>query len=315
MNEPGTQTVDGHTILVNTFAYSMEEVEKAAGSDADGIGLLSTDFMYLNRNDLPGEEEQLETLLQINRKMNNRTVTVRTLQLPARCIPALRDAGLPDECRGVRLGLAHPEILETQLRALIRAGAEGSFRLMLPMVSDVSEILRVKEMINKIHSEFTEQNISFDSFIELGVEVETPAAVVMAPVLSFEISFFIVSEKLKGHTLATGDNGASNCNELLHDYTPSFLFQLESLAAEVRKRRKPVGVAAPLAGQPAAIPLLVALGVNELVVAPEQIEQARRIIARLTIPRAKLVASKAMSFWHPGEIRRYAEECLPRLLK
>lgn len=315
MNEPETRTADGQVIAVNTCVYALEDMETAARSGAGGIGLLSTDFMYLNRNDLPGEEEQLAILLQASRIMNNRPVTVRTLQLPASCIPALRDAGLPGECRGVRLGLARPEILETQLRAVIRASASGSFRLMLPMVSSVAEILRVKEMMNQIHSEYTEQNINFDPFIQLGVEVETPAAVVLAAVLSFEISFFTISEKLKVHTLVTGGNATPQDNELLHDYTPSFLFQLECLASVARKRHKPVGVAAPLAGQPAAIPLLVALGANELVVTPEQVEQARRIIPRLTIPRAKLMASKAMSFWHPGEIKRYAEESLPRLLK
>lgn len=309
-----TCTKDGEIILVNTHAFSIEDVEKAANSGADGIGLLSTDFMYLNRSDLPSEEEQYEILCRISRLMGNRPVTVRTLQLSPSLIPALRDDGLADEYRGSRLGLARPDILNTQLRAFIRASALGNFRLLLPMIADVSEILRIKESIATIHNEFHEKNISYDSIVKLGIEVEVPAVTVIAPGLASETSFFSFSEKLLHHTVMVSTADAK-LGELLHDYAPSFLFQINTLANEVRPRRKSVCVTAPLAGQAPAIPLLVALGVNELVMSPKDIGQARQIITRLTMSRAKLVASKAMSFRFSDEIKRYAEECLTRLIK
>jgi phosphoenolpyruvate-protein kinase (PTS system EI component) len=312
--QPYTQTKDGQVVLISAPAYAPEDVEKAAESGADGLGLLSTDFIYLDRHNLPAEDELYETLRLITRKMGERPVTVRLMQLPPSRVPALREAGLPDECRGARLGLARPDILLPQLRAFMRAGAAGNLRLLLPAVADVSEILRIKEMINDIHHELAGQNIPHEAMPELGVEVEIPAAAVMAPVLAFEVAFFSISEKLIYNTLLLNNNPNHNSG-LLHDYTPSFLFQISHLAEEVRKRRKTVAVTAPLAGQMPAVPLLVAIGTNELVMAPEQIEQAREIVSRLTMPRAKLVASKAMSFWSPDEIQRYAEECLARLLK
>ncbi|WP_347488125.1 putative PEP-binding protein [Desulfoscipio sp. XC116] len=308
---PYTQTKDGQVISLNAPAYSIEDVEKAAASTADGIGLLSTDFMYLGRNDLPGEEEQLEILLHISSLMDNRPVTVRTLQAPSSTIPALSRAGLSDNCRGVRLGLAQPGIMQTQLRAIVRAAASGNFRLLLPMIADVSEIIKVKEIINTIHHELNKQNTHVSSLLDLGIELEVPGAVVMAPVLSFEVSFFSISEKLQHHSLAI--DGRYENNELLHEYAPSFLFQISGLAEEAHKRRKSVAVTAPLAGRLPAIPLLVAMGVNELVMSPEHMEQARDIISRLTITKAKLVTSKAMSFWSPDEIQHYAEESLSRL--
>lgn len=310
---PYTHTKDGQVIILNAPAYSVDDVEMIAPSTADGIGLLSTDFMYLDRNDLPDEEEQLAALLRVSRLMGERPVTVRLLQAPPSKIPALGGAGLPDDCRGVRLGLAWPDILETQLRAIVRACAEGNFRLLLPMVADVAEVIKVKDILKTIHHNFAAQNIPC-SLPDLGVELEVPAAVVMAAVLSFEVSFFSVSEKLQQHTLMAQEDHYSGHKELLHQYAPSFLFQISNLAGEVRKRRKSLAVTAPLAGLLPAIPLLVAMGVNELVMAPERMEQARHIITQLTMPKAKLTASKAMSFWSPDEIQRYAEESLSRIV-
>lgn len=317
MNEPTylspTQTADGHVIKVNTAAYSLEDAETAAASGADGLGLLSTDFMYHHQANLPSEEEQYEVFKKVSQIMDNRPVTVRTLNLKPSQVPALNKRGLSEQCRGVRLGLELPEILKTQIRALIRASVSRNFRLLLPMVSDVSEILQVKALIDSVHRELNEKNIEFDSYMEIGIEVETPAAAVLAQVLSFEISLFNISENLKNHTLAiAGDGYGSN---LLHDYAPSFLFQIANLAEEVCKRKKSVSVEAALAGEPAAIPILISMGVNELIMAPGQIKRARQVISRLTVPKTKLVASKAMSFRFPEEIKQYAEESLPRLLK
>jgi len=309
-----TQTTDGHSIIVNAPAYSMNDVQKAMEYQADGIGLLSTDFIYLNRKDLPDEEELYETLCQAIRIMGNKQVTVRLMNLPPSRIQALGGEGFSDECRGTRLGLVRPDILKTQLRAFYRATANSNLRLLLPMVSDVSEVLQVKDIIIDIQKKFTSQKTSFNSFTELGIEVEIPAAVVMAPVLSFEVSFFSIGKQLQFRTLAA-NNDSSALQYLTHDYAPSFLFQISSLAEEVRKRRKSVCITAPLAGLLPAIPILVAMGANELVIEPEQVGQARRIISQITVPKAKLMASKAMSFRFPDEIQRYAKESLPRLLK
>lgn len=312
-NQSPTHTADGHIIKVNTAAYSLEEVEAAANSGADGLGLFSTDFIYLNQADLPSEDEQYEIFKKVSRIMDNRPVTVRTLNLKPSQIPILHNHGLSDQCRGVRLGLELPEILTTQIRALARASVTRNFRLLLPMVSDVSEILKVKALIDRVHSELNEKNINYDSYMEIGIEVETPAAAVLAQVISFEVSFFNICKNLKNHTLAVTGNGYGS--NLLHEYAPSFLFQITNLAGEVRKRKKSVSVEAPLAGEPAAIPILISMDVNELIMSPGQIERARRVISRLNVTKTKLIASKAMSFRFPEEIQQYAEESLPRLLK
>ncbi|WP_027366230.1 putative PEP-binding protein [Desulfotruncus alcoholivorax] len=312
-NQSQTHTADGYIIKVNTSAYSLEEVEAAADSGADGLGLFSTDFMYCNNADLPSEEEQYRIFKKVSQIMDNRPVTVRTLNLKPSQVPALNNLGLPEQCRGVRLGLELPEILKTQIRALARASVSRNFRLLLPMVSDVSEILKVKALIDGVQRELNEKNIEYDSYMEIGIEVEIPAAIVLAQVLSFEVSFFNISENLKNYTLAIDNEGYGS--NLIHEYAPSFLFQIANLAEEVRKRKKSVSVESPLAGEPAAVPILISMGVNELIMAPGQIERARQVISRLTVPKAKLVASKAMSFRFPEEIKQYAEESLPRLLK
>lgn len=318
MSEPDTNTCthtkDGHIVYLYTAAHSMIDVEIAAKSETDGIGLLNTDFMYTNRNDLPSEEEIFETLLQIVQKMGDRPVVVRLMQLKPQQIPALQNEGLPDNCRGLRLGLARPKILETQLRAIIRASATSNLRLLLPMVADVSEIIRFKEVTNVIQNDLNKQDIQQNSLPDLGIEIEVPAAAVMASVLSFEVSFFNISERLMNNSLLAFQSKPCE-QELLHNYNPSFLLQISNLALEVRKRRKSLCLTAPLASQIPAIPLLVGMGVNELIMEPEKIGIARQIISRLSMPRAKLVASKALSFWYADEIEQYAEECLARLLK
>lgn len=308
-------TKDGFKVAVSAIVENPDELYEASRSEADGIGLLSTDFLYANREHPPGEDEHLELYTAAANLMGEKPIVVRTPLLDANQLPdgeSFRKNNSALGYRGIRVGLTCPELLKTQLRALLRANEWGNFKLLLSMVTMVNEVIQVRELLGAARAELKEAGTKFYPPMEVGVEVAVPAAVVMASLLAFEAVFFSISEELAVYTMAA-DPACPYSKSLLEPFEPTFLFQIQNLAEVARRRRKPVHVTAPLAGCPAAVPILVALGVSELVVRPKMVKQVKEIIPLLTVPGARAISAKAMSFWSAEGVKKYAEESLGKI--
>jgi phosphoenolpyruvate-protein kinase (PTS system EI component) len=262
---------------------------------AEGVGLLRTEFLYLGRDELPDEEEQAATLLDIAQGLEGRDLIVRTLDagadkpLPALPMPAETNPFLG--VRGIRLALARPEILATQFRAILRVAAAGHpVKAMLPMVATLSEVLSARELLRQAR-----RDTGIDTPLELGIMVEVPAAALTAARLAEHVDFFSVgTNDLTQYTMAA-ERGDARLASLLAGPQPAVLKLVQATVAAATARGSWVGVCGELAGDPAAAILLAGLGVTEL------------SMAAGLIPEVK-AALRSVEMRHAGEAARGALE-------
>lgn len=310
-------TADGHPVSLTSLISGTEDIEPATSAATHGIGLFNTDFLFAGRAELPGEEEQLEIYKEVASKAGDRPVCIRTCSLCAGQIPGIEtpsreknpDLGL----KGLRLGLEQPDILKTQLRAIARANIHGHIHLLLPMVSTPLEIKQLKKFLGDIQADLEREGIVHRPVTEIGIMADLPSVVVNAALFSFDASFFQVGNALKNYTMGV-DFSADCFPHLQHDFEPTFLFQIKALADVVTKKNKTVSISAPLASLPEAIPILLALGVQDFVMHPGSMEPIKKLVENITIPKAKVIAAKAMSYWSGEDVQQYARDSLSKYL-
>lgn len=310
-------TADGHPISLTSTVFGPEDIEQATIPETHGIGLFDNNFLFKNRTELPGEEEQFEIYKKAVSRAGDRPVTIRICNLHAGQLPGVKipfteknpDLGL----KGLRLGLQYPEILKTQFRAIARANFFGHIHLLLPMVSTPLEIKQVKKILSDIYTDLEAVGTDYRPVTELGVMVDLPSAVVNAALLSFDAAFFQVGDALRNYTMGV-DFTHGVLPHLKHEFEPAYLLQIQSLTETVTKRNKTVSVSAPIASIPEAIPIFLALGIQDFVMHPKDMGPVKKIIKNITIHKAKIIGSKAMSFRSGEEIQKYAKDSLDRYL-
>jgi phosphotransferase system enzyme I (PtsI) len=289
-------TKDGMRIGLFANIGAPGEIEAALAQGAEGIGLVRTEFLFHERTDLPDEREQLLTYQAIARGMGNRPVVIRTLDAggdkPLEGIPVAAETNPFLGVRGLRLTLRHPEILRTQLRAILRAATSGDLRVMFPMVTTVDDIRAARMILTSVAGELQAEGVEHRADIPVGIMIEVPAAAINADRLIKEVDFFSVgTNDLVQYVLAidrTNESLAANYSPL--DVAVLRLIERSVTAAAVAG--KPVGVCGELAGDPEAIPLLVGLGLRELSMTATRIPQAKEIIRGL---RARDAAQAAQA--------------------
>ena len=294
-----TKTADG--IKVDLFGNigTPEDAERVAEHDGEGIGLFRTEFLFMDRNSAPGENEQFEAYKKALLMMKGNQVIIRTLDIGGdKDIPYM---GLEKEenpflgFRAVRYCLKHSELFLSQLRALVRASSYGNLAIMIPLITGIEEYRKVKEIITGIMREFDKQEIPYDKNLKIGVMVETPAAAVCADILAKEVDFFSIgTNDLIGYTLAV-DRGNANVEYLYSAFSPAVLRLIRNIITEAKKTGIPVGMCGEAAADPMMIPLLISFGLNEFSVTPTSILATRREIARWTKVEADKVAEQIMS--------------------
>jgi phosphotransferase system enzyme I (PtsI) len=278
------RTRDGRRIEVSANLGSASEAEDALDWGAEGVGLFRTEFLFMERPELPSEEEQYEAYGAVARTFGARPVIIRTLDvggdkdLPGVDQPAEENPFLG--WRGIRMSLDTPSLFRPQLRSILRAGALGNLKVMFPMISDVEELRAAKAMLAECERELEREEAEVGQ-VEVGIMVETPSAALCARELAAEVSFFSIgTNDLVQYTLAA-DRGNERLRRLQDADHPAVLELIRITCEAAREEGIWVGVCGEAAGDPALIPRLLELGVTELSMSAPSIPRAKKLISEL----------------------------------
>jgi phosphotransferase system enzyme I (PtsI) len=302
-------TRDGHPIALHANLELPRDLPGAVEAGALGIGLLRTEFQFMNRDDLPDEDEQYETLKTIVEGMDGRPVTVRTLDVGgeklARALgPEIGEPANPAlGLRGVRLGLAQPRLLETQIAAILRAAVHGPVRILLPMVATVGEVRRVRAMAEQVAKRLKRRGLSIgETLPPIGVMIEVPGAALSADALALAAEFFAIgTNDLTMYTLAI-DRADDQVATLYNPLHPAVLRLLQFAVEAALRAHIPVSVCGEIAGDPRYIPLLLGLGVRELSMAPPKLPRVKRRVRHINLIAATQRARAIMEQWDEERI-------------
>jgi phosphocarrier protein FPr/phosphocarrier protein len=286
-------TADGTRIEVFANLGSVAEANTAIAEGAEGCGLLRTEFLFLDRESPPGEDEQRATYQAIADALGERPLIVRTLDIGAdKPAPWLSLA--PEEnpalgLRGIRLQLARRDLLETQLRALLAVRPSGRLQVMLPMIASLAELREVKALLGQLANDMgTNQP-------ELGIMVETPAAALVANRLAADAAFFSIgTNDLSQYVLARDRTNPAVANGL-DGLDPAVLRLIAETVTGANAHGRPTGVCGGLAAVPDAIPILLGLGVTELSVPAAAIPETKAIVRSLNLARCRILANEALA--------------------
>jgi phosphotransferase system enzyme I (PtsI) len=300
-------TLDGRKILVMGNIEIPEEADLVLKNGGAGIGLYRTEYFYLNRPDLPSEEELCRVFRDVAARMKPHPVVFRTLDIGG---DKLSDAITGPELdanpflgwRAIRYCLENIDLFKAQLRAILRASAFGKVRLMLPMISDVSEIVKTKVLMDEIRAELDAKGEPYDPEMQTGAMIEIPSAVLTADTLAKETNFFSVgSNDLIQYTLAVDRTNPKIAN-LFEPFHPSVLILLKQTVMSAKKAGIKVSICGEMGSDPVAIPLLLGLGFDELSVSPTAIPQVKRVIRSLSWEDARNLADGVLKMERAPEI-------------
>jgi len=295
-------TQDGHRVEIVANIGGVADAEKAMQAGAEGVGLLRTEFLFLDRIEAPTEEEQFAVYRDIAQVMQGQPVIVRTLDIGGdKPLPYIE---MPPETnpflgeRGIRLCLNRPHLLRQQLRAILRAAAHGHLRIMFPMVADIKEIRAARAIVEEVRAELNAPAV------ELGIMIEVPAAALMADVLAHEVDFFSIgTNDLTQYTLAMDRQHPmlAGQSDGLHPAVLRLIAQTVNAAHAVGKW---VGVCGELGADPQAVPILVGLGVDELSVSVPTIPTVKAQVRNQVLSKNKELAQQALACATAEEVRQ-----------
>jgi phosphotransferase system enzyme I (PtsI) len=299
------RTTDGAEIEVAANAGSVADVEAGMAAGADGVGLFRTEFLYLGRSDMPGEDEQYAIYQRAADVLAGRPFVIRTLDAGGdKALPSLPPSPEPNPflgLRGLRLCLKQPALLVPQLRAALRLGAVADVRLMFPMVSFVEEVRQAKALVAVCAADLSARGVAVGR-IQVGIMVETPGAALLAERFAPEVDFFSLgTNDLTQYTLAV-DRTNERVAHLYQPLHPAVLSLVGQVAEAAHRHGRWVGVCGEMAASPEAIPLLVGLGVDELSVAPPAVAHTKAAVQRLARAEAQRLAHDALRCATPAEV-------------
>jgi phosphotransferase system enzyme I (PtsI) len=312
-------TVDGHRIEIAANVGNLEDTQLGLDLGAEGIGLLRTEFLYLERQSAPDEEEQYQAYKRIFELMGNLPIVVRTLDVGGdKVLPYLNLGDEPNPFlgwRAIRMSLDQDELFKTQLRALLKAGSGYDLRIMFPMVTTLDEIKQAKAFLVNTKRELVDEGVELLGVIQIGIMVEVPSVVVLADQFAKHVDFFSIgTNDLAQYTMA-----ADRTNEkvaFLNDaIAPAILRQVAHVIDIAHAEGIWVGLCGELAGDPDAIPILVGLGIDELSMVPRSIPHAKAIIRRLPFAEAKKLAEEVIDLESVTEVRSTSRQFQARFVE
>ncbi len=297
-------TKDGKKIPLMANIIGVADAEFALECGAEGVGLLRSEFLYLDRQNQPTEEEEYETYRAIAQIIGTRPLTIRTLDIGGdKQLPYIKlesEANPFLGCRGIRQSLDTPEILQTQLRAILRASYGHNIKVMLPMVTSVQEVRAAKKILTEV-----ENSLSGLNKIKVGIMVEVPAAVIMADQLAQEVDFFSIGTNDLSQYVMAADRTNSQVANLANGLEPAVLRMIQQTVIAAHEAGISVSVCGQLGSNPVAVPILLGLGVDELSVAPPAISTVRRVISQLELSEVEAIAHSVLQFDGAQSVEEY----------
>ena len=301
-------TLDGHRMRLKGNIEFRDEISSINRHGGEGIGLYRTEMLFLNRDTLPGEEEQFQAYAEIVREMAPHPVTIRTLDIGGdKCLSELC---LSDEMnpalgvRAIRLSLRQPEAFKAQLRAILRASAFGPVRLFFPMVSGVGEVRAAKALFEEAKDELRGKE-PFDEKLAVGIMIEIPSAVMIADLLAAEVDFFSVgTNDLIQYSLAI-DRTNEHLSSLYEPLHPAVLRSLKHVVDAAHAAGIEACICGEMAGEPEYLPVLLGLGFDELSMNAVSIPRVKKILRRCTMADAREVAGRILGYATAAEAEAY----------
>jgi len=302
-------TKDGVRVRVLANIRSEDDVDTAIHAKADGIGLYRTEIHFLDHEQFPSEEEQLEHYQRVVERMAPNPVTIRTLDLGgdkfSRFYPDLKETNPYLGLRAIRISLEHPELFKIQLRAILRASVYGEVRLMLPMISGLEEVIKTKRLLQRCKTELRREKIAFDNKLPVGVMIEVPSASLVIDSILKNVDFISVgTNDLIQYTIAV-DRGNERVSTLYEPVHPAVLMLLNNLVQAADRAKKPISICGEMAGDPRYIALLLGMGYTELSMSSFFIPHVKSKIRTMSMTEAKRTTEKILSLEKIGEIKQY----------
>jgi phosphotransferase system enzyme I (PtsI) len=309
-----TVTLDGRGFRLEANLDSPEELKNLVALQPDGIGLFRTEYLFLNRNDAPPEEEQSKAYAAVVKAMDGREVVIRTADIGGDRLSQLGIEGPKNETnpfmglRGVRLFLRHLDLFKTQLRSILRASVKGKVRVMIPMVSSVGEVVAARRLLDQAQAELSAEGLEFKTDIELGIMVEIPSAAIQIDAFLPHVDFLSIgTNDLIQYVLAV-DRINEHVTHLYDPYHPAVVRLLDHVVRTAHGKGKWVSVCGEMTSDPRAVPLLVGLGVDAMSVSPRMFLRVKQAVRGLKFEAMKKIVAKAVTCAESDEIRRLLEQ-------
>ena len=311
IHDDAAETRDGHRIILSANIERAADVESVLQCGAIGVGLFRTEFLFINRSDLPNEEEQFAAYRKVTESLAPDPVIIRTLDLGGDKL--LSHVNVAEEMnpflgwRAIRLCLQEKDLFRTQLRAILRASVFGNLKIMYPMISGVEELEAANVLLDECREQLRDEGVAFAEDVEIGVMIETPSAAMIADSLARRVKFFSIgTNDLIQYALAV-----DRLNEkIAHLYEPTHPGILRLIKATVDAGQAHgiwTGICGEMAGDLAAVPLLLGLGVSELSVTPSMVPRVKMLICSIEMSEARKLAEFALDSDSPKEILARAE--------
>ena len=301
-------TKDGHQVELLANIGGPQDIQIVIDNTAEGVGLLRSEFLYMDAKDFPSEEEQFEAYKKIAESLENKRLVIRTLDIGGD--KDLKYMKLPKEenpflgYRAIRIYLDNVDLFKVQLRAILRASSYGNVAIMLPMISSIEELRKSKEIIEEVKQELKTKNIKFNENIEVGIMVEIPSSAVMADEFAKECDFFSIgTNDLIQYTIAV-ERGNEKLVNLYSHFNPAVIHLIKSAIDGAHKNGILCGMCGEAAGDVKFIPLLVGLGLDEFSMNANKILKARKLIIDLNFEECKELANKVLKLESTEDVKR-----------
>ncbi|MBT5380104.1 MAG: phosphoenolpyruvate--protein phosphotransferase, partial [Opitutae bacterium] len=307
--EHPAQTTDGHAVELLANIEDSEDVTRVNESGAEGIGLFRSEGLYLRSNDFPSEDEQFEEYVKVVRGMESRPVIIRTLDLGGDKVLSKAMVGLGENnpfmgFRAIRFCLKNKDVFKTQLRALLRASAEGNLKILYPMLSGVSELLEANRLLEESKDELRHRGENFNEKVEVGAMIEIPSAAQVAPELARHSDFFSIGTNDLTQYLLAVDRVNDEVAHLYQPAHPAVVRTIKQIIDAAKVANIPIGVCGEIAGETPYAALLLGLGLRELSITPPNLPEVRYILRRLALKDMEDLASNALQCGDPQEVQQ-----------
>jgi len=318
MRQLPAETVDGKLVSIEANIELPEEAESVLTHGGDGIGLFRSEFLFLQPNHFPSEEDQYHAYSSVLKTMRGRSVTIRTLDLGGdKVMPGFSlemDANPLLGWRAIRFCLSKPDIFRTQLRALLRASVNGNLRIMFPLISGTEELSRIVETVSEVKADLARENIPFREQTAMGIMIEVPSAALSSDILADQADFFSIgTNDLIQYTLAV-DRGNERVAYLYEPFHPGVLRLIRTTIENAHAHGLPVGMCGEMAGDPLATVVLLGLGLDSFSMGPIAIPLIKRIIRSVGVMEAESFARSLVPMKSAADIEEAARKWMEERL-